>query len=265
MKKKFFLLFFLLLNFLFLHSQIPPQPFPPRLVNDFAHLLTLEEINRLENRLITFNDSTSNVICIVTTDDLNGYSASEFAYEIGDQWGVKETKFNNGVVILIKPKNETNGEVYIAVGYDLEPVLTDAQSKRLIDNVLIPNFKQNRYYDGLEQALNIILPLISGEISEKRGGLSGVKTFIIFIVIFLLLFLILFIAYKKGKGNNSSGGSANKNSNFWKWMLWSALLSGRQSGGRNSSSGGGFGSSSGGFGGFGGRGGFGGGGAGGKW
>ena len=99
---------------------IPPKPDPPRLVNDFAGILTPEQIQEKEDLLVAFNDTTTNVICVVTVNDLGDYTAAEFAYEIGDQWGVRSTdEKRNGVVLLLKPRNETAGEVYIAVGYDL--------------------------------------------------------------------------------------------------------------------------------------------------
>ncbi len=102
----------------FLWAQIPPQPDPPRLVNDYAGVLTTEQVNELENRLVAFNDSTSNVICVVIVNDLGDYDAAEFAYEIGDKWGVKDKNYDNGVVILIEPSSARGGDggIYIATG-----------------------------------------------------------------------------------------------------------------------------------------------------
>ena len=70
---------------------IPAAPNPPRLVNDFANLLTEEQIQEKEQRLVAFNDTTTNVICVVTVNDLGNYSAAEFAYELGERWGVRST------------------------------------------------------------------------------------------------------------------------------------------------------------------------------
>ena len=95
---------------------IPPKPDPPRLVNDFAGILTPEQIQEKEDMLVAFNDSTSNVICVVTVTDLGDYTAADFAYEIGERWGVRSTDDKrNGVVLLLKQRNETAGAVYIAV------------------------------------------------------------------------------------------------------------------------------------------------------
>lgn len=263
-KKILTILFLFLCSIATIFAQIPPQPNPPRLVNDLANLFSQTEVLELERKLVDFNDSTSNVVCVVTVNDLNGYSAAEFAYEIGENWGVRDKKYRNGVVILVKPKNETSGEVYISVGYDLEGVLPDATSKQIIEQFMIPSFKQNDYYGGVNKAVEVMLPILSGEISAIRepsqtGVIVGAIFGILFIVFMVFLVIIL---SKKGGGGSSGNGSSGKGNDVWKWILLGSLLSGK-GGGR--SSGGGFGSSGGGFGGFGGSGGFGGGGAGGKW
>ena len=87
---------------------------------------------------MAFNDSTTNVICVVTVNDLGYYTAAEFAYEIGEQWGVRSDDKRNGVVLLLKPRNETSGEVYISVGYDLEGAIPDAIAKRIIETKMMP-------------------------------------------------------------------------------------------------------------------------------
>ena len=112
---------------------IPPAPNPPRLVNDFAGILTSDQIQEKENRLVAFNDSTT-----------------------------------NGVVLLLKPRNETSGEVYIAVGYDLEAAIPDAIAKRIIETKMMPALREGDYNAAIDSALAYILPLAAGEISVER-------------------------------------------------------------------------------------------------
>ena len=256
MKKTIFLFSFLLLFFVDnTKGEIPLPPNPPRLVNDFASLFTAQQLQHLESLLVTFNDSTSNVICIVTVNELAGYDAAEFAYRIGEDWGVRDKKQRNGIVFLIKPRNNTSGEVYIAVGYDLEGVLPDAKVKRIIDQNIIPHFKNGHYYEGVEEALSVMFPLISGEISEKREKNSPFWPLFLFLGFLSVFFILSIIASRKNK-NKGGGNSSSKNGDFTRRIWMGNMSSG--SGGR-----GGF---SGGFGGYGGGGGggFGGGGARGK-
>lgn len=269
--KKLKATFLLIFTFLAAFAQIPDAPNPPRLVNDFARVLSQQQISELEQRLVAFNDSTSNVICLVTVNSLNDMSAEEFAYEIGDKWGVRSKDKNNGVVILIKPKNDTKGEVRIEVGYDLEGVLPDIVANEIANDTMIPYFKNNDYYGGINAALNTILPIVAGEISYQRDKTNTVGELISAIVIMASIMVFVIILFK-GSNRNHGNHDDDKKRNVWKWLLLLSLLSGsssrnsnNNSGGYDGGYGGGYGSGNGGFGGFGGIGGFGGGGGGGSW
>lgn len=272
--KKLLSLFALFFVVSLMSAQIPPAPVPPRLVNDFVGVLQPRQLNELEHRLVAFNDTTSNMICVVIVDDMGDYSEQEFAYEIGDKWGVRSRTAGkrNGLVMLVKVKrNERDfGAAYIATGYDLEAVLPDAFCKDVADNTMIPRFKEGDYYQGIVDALDIIQPIVAGEITikeyedrQRAEALRGLGIFLGFIVLFLVILIILDRKNRKNGGNGTGRKSGGKD--VWKWILLGSLLgSGR--GNSSGGSGGGYsGGSSGGFGGFGGSGGFGGGGGGGRW
>ena len=71
------------------HSQDIPEPMnPPRLVNDFAGLLSESEWNALEGKLRTYHDTTSTQIYVVIVSDLQGYDISDYAFRLGEKWGV---------------------------------------------------------------------------------------------------------------------------------------------------------------------------------
>ena len=127
-------------------QKIPARPNPPRLVNDFANILTDKQERALEHKLVAYNDSTSTQICVVTVKSLNGTTSDDFAYQIGEKWGVG-TKNNNGVVILVKPKTvDELGDVSIQVGYGMEPYVTDAVNYGIRTKEMIPAFKEGNYY-----------------------------------------------------------------------------------------------------------------------
>ena len=237
---------------------IPSRPDPQRLVNDLAQVFTSDQVSRLENTLVAFDDSTSNQIVVVTVKDLEGYDPSEYATRIGLDWGVGSAQFNNGIVLLVKPKTyDSAGQVFIAVGYGLEGAIPDAYAKRIIENELIPNFRLNDYYAGVEAACDVLMKLASGEISEPRGeeeddALLEIIATLLFIGLLIFIFIIA-IGQNDDNGHCSGGGRRTI-------YVGPIITSGRSYGG-GSSFGGGFG---GGFGGFGG-GSFGGGGAGGSW
>lgn len=239
-------------------QKIPARPVPPRLVNDFANILSDKEEYALETKLVNYNDTTSTQICVVTVTSLDGTTSDDFAQKLGEKWGVG-TKDNNGVVILVKPKTADElGDVSIQVGYGMEPYITDAVNYVIRTKEMIPAFKEGDYYTGIDNAVDAIIGLASGaftaeEYADEDGDALGI------LVIFLAIMVVIVLISSSGKGK---GG--RRSSGFWNGFFLGSMSSG--GGGSSWGSGGGSwgGGHGGGFGGFGG-GHFGGGGGSSKW
>lgn len=264
MKNKILIFLFILPLFCFAQD-IPDKPFPPRMVNDFAGILSASEINLLEGKLVSFNDSTSTQIAVVTVKSLKGYDKDDFAQRLGQKWGIGQKGKNNGCVILVKPKYAMEkGKAAIQTGYGLEGVLPDALCKRIVDHEMIPAFEEGNYYQGILNAVTIIQSITRGEYSAdqymKRAGQRAPYGFLVPFII--MIFMIFWI-----RGNRGRTHSVGKSLPFWAsmWLLGSMGRGHSGTWGDFQSGGGIFGGGGGGgFGGFGG-GGFGGGGAGGSW
>ncbi len=246
-------------------QDIPDRPSPPRLVTDFTATLAPDQLAALERKLVAFNDSTSTQIAVVFVKSLNGYDKADYAYRLGQKWGVGQKGKNNGAVILVKPKTATeNGDAFIAPGYGLEDVIPDALCKRIVDNEMIPHFRNGDYYGGIDAATTVMIDLAKGRYTAEQYNKKHDAGPVGLIVPVIILLVVLF-AIRAGRAGSHSVGKALP----W-WMgLWMLGSMGRgHSGNYNDfSSGSGFfggGSGGGGFGGFGG-GSFGGGGAGGSW
>lgn len=260
-----FVIIFLIANLLSFSQDIPAPQDPPRLVNDFTGILAADEVEHLERKLLAFNDSTSTQITVVIVKSLNGYDKNEFAQMIGEQWGVGRKGKNNGAVMLVKPKypNE-KGEVAIQTGYGLEGAIPDALAKRIVENEMIPEFKQGNYFAGIDKATDVMISLTKGEYTadqyEKRQSKKA-GPFALLIPLAILVGVLLMI--RSGRNGTRSIG---KDLPFWMMLgLLSSMGRGHSGSWNNFSGGSGFGGGGGGgFGGFGG-GSFGGGGAGGSW
>ena len=242
------------------------EPAPKRLVIDQADIISTSGEKQLEQSLIEFNRRTSNQILVVTVNDLCGYDKAEFTYTLGENWGVGQKEFDNGVVLMVKPHgSKGDRHTFIAVGYGLEGAIPDAISKRIVENELIPNFKQGNFEKGISEAVDVLMGLAEGEISVEQYRKKSSGGIPIFSVLFILLiFFLVFYSNVRRIQKHHVG----KDLSFWA-AIWLLSQSGhRRGGGWNDfhsgggSFGGGFGG--GGFGGFGG-GSFGGGGAGGSW
>lgn len=260
-KKILFLPIFIIFTITLAAQDIPVRPVPPRLVNDYAGILSPDEASRLEQKLVSFNDSTSTQIVLVIVKSLNGYDKNDYAQRLGQKWGVGQKGSNNGVVILVKPKypNE-KGEVSIQSGYGLEGVLPDITCKQIVENEMIPKFAQGDYYGGVSAGIAVVMSITKGEFTAGQYGKRArqQKPYGILVPIIILMIIVFWIRMSRG-GTHSVGKSIP----FWTslFLLGSMGRGGSGSWG-NFQSGGGDGG--GGFGGFGG-GGFGGGGAGGSW
>ena len=258
MKKILFLLLFLTVSFYGMAQEFP-VPMKGKIVSDYAGILTSAQTELLEQKLRSFNDTTSTQIAILTVKDLNGYASSEYAIRVAEQWGVGQEGKDNGVLILVKPKTErSRGEVFIAVGYGLEGAIPDVIAHRIVDRQILPAFQQGDIYGGLDMATTTLMKLASGEFTadsfpnEGNSPLGGVITLII-IVFFLALYV------KKGKGGYTVGSEGGKTVSTF--IPFFGIPGGRRHSGGNSFGGFSGGSSFGGFGGCS----FGGGGAGGSW
>ncbi len=245
-------------------AQFPPRPEPPRLVNDLAGVLTPEEVERLENMLVAFNDTTSTQIAVVTVPSLQGYDVADFTDRLAERWGVGRKGKDNGIMVLVKPRNEEGkGFARISVGYGLEEFVTDAVSRRIIENEMIPSFRDDKYYEGIAKSVAVLIDLTSGK--YKADAYASDAPPAIFGLVFLLVLMGLFFILA---GRRTAYHAGNQTSIFTTLMLLNMLSSRGHSGkwGDFSSGGGMFGGGGrgGGFGGFGG-GSFGGGGASGSW
>lgn len=247
------------------HDKLPPKPNPPKLVNDFANLLTPAEEQQLESKLVAYDDSTSNQILIVTVSTMHGYEADQYATEIGHFWGVGgQAKYDNGVVILISDGKEEGGKrrFFIATGYGLEGVLPAITTNAIAEEFLIPNLKENNFMAAFEQTSDAIIKAAAGEYKppagynkkKGRGSGSGVIGFVILIII------IIIISRNRGGG----GGGFFSRRGYRGGFPPIIFPGGSSGGGWGGFGGGGSSGGGGGFGGFGG-GGFGGGGSGGSW
>ncbi|WP_247232640.1 YgcG family protein [Telluribacter sp. SYSU D00476] len=239
-----------------LAQDIPAKPNPPRLVNDFANALSADQRAALERKLVAYDDSTSSQIALVIVPSVQPYDISEYAFKLGREWGVGKQGKNNGVVVLWAPQDR---KVFIATGYGLEGAIPDAIAKRIVSDVILPQFRNGQYYQGLDQGIDNIIRYASGEYKANpsdRNSEEAPSGFLIFIVVFIVILIII----SRSKGGRGGGGRGYRSGGgggpiFFPYTTYSG-------GGSHSGNWGG--GSGGGFGGFGG-GSFGGGGAGGDY
>jgi uncharacterized protein len=181
---------------------------------------------------------------------LQGYDIADYGYQLGRHWAIGQKDKDNGALLIVAPSER---EVRIEVGYGLEGDLTDALTKIIIENAIIPRFRAEDMPGGIVAGVDDIIKVLTGEDAEIQelareqtedsGGSGDIPAIVIFLAIWVTIIVLSHLRRRKGR---------------WVWVAGSGS-SGSSSGGSWSSGG----SSGGGFSGGGGS--FGGGGSSGRW
>ena len=263
MKQLRYILFFIAVSFygtVTAQFEIPQKPSSgssQTSVYDYIGLLDASQKAALENKLIRYADSTSTQIVVAIIESTEGQDISLVSAEWGQTWGIGQADEDNGILILMAHGDR---RVDISTGYGIEYRLTDLMSERIINRIIIPEFKKGNFYTGLDQAADAIFAALNGEFQEDRDFSkdNGFPLQAIVIIGFVILVIILSASKNKGGKNGGRRSGASLLDIIVLSSLGRGGFGGGGSFGGGSSGGGGFG------GGFGG-GGFGGGGASGGW
>jgi len=230
---------------------------------DEARLLSPETEQALNAKLAALETRTSDQLVVVTLNSLQDREIEDYGYQLGRAWGIGQKENDNGVLLIIAPNER---KVRIEVGYGLEPILTDAFSSQVIQNEILPSFRESYFERGITQGVDALIAQMELDPAEAQARAAAIekerpKPPIGPIVVVALIFLFMFIgtissATRRGKRYRRDGVTP-----ILIWAAAEALRSRSGGGGGGGGWGGGFGG--GGFGG--GGGGFGGGGASGGW
>jgi uncharacterized protein len=163
-------------------------------VHDDAKILSQQMVDKLENQLKAFEDSTSNQIAILTVSTLDGEPIENYSLRVAEEWKLGTKGKDNGVLLLIAVDDH---KMRIETGYGLEGVLTDAVCSRIIRNELAPAFRQNQYDKGVSEGVRAIMLAIGGEYSaddqEGKPELGDKERVLIGLFIFGILGVFTFL------------------------------------------------------------------------
>jgi uncharacterized protein len=193
--------------------------FPPLTgrVVDNAGILSQETQARLTALLAEHEQQTTNQIVVATVKDLGGTDIADYGYQLGRAWGIGQKAKNNGALIIVSP---TTHDVRIEVGYGLEGELTDAQSKLIIENVMLPAFRKGDYDKGVLEGTVDVLRTVGGKPSGAEsippppthgsgspfGGIPIIFIVIVLWALFGRFFWPLLFLGGIGRGGGFGGG-----------------------------------------------------------
>ena len=142
-------------------------PKPLSWTNDYENLYTDKEEDILDSIIFDFKNKTSVQIAIVTLDTIctSKQKFEDLTLHIAKSWGVGEKNKNNGILIGISKGYRI---IRIQNGLGIEEIITDLQTKEIIDNYFIPNFKKNEYFNGTSLGLKELMILLLENINLKK-------------------------------------------------------------------------------------------------
>ncbi len=179
---------FLLLSSILFAQKIPPVP--GEWVADYANLLTAQQRQTLNALLRAYEDSTSNQIVVAIFPDAQGYPVEEFSIRLAEAWKIGHKNRDNGIILAVFLKER---KIRTEVGYGLEDVVPDAVAFQIQQQIMVPLFKQGKYYEGIYQGLLYLMKAASGKFkgfpkkpSSRKRSTNLPLLFLVFIIIIVL-------------------------------------------------------------------------------
>jgi uncharacterized protein len=127
-------------------------------VVDEAGILDPAAKTALESKLAEFETKTTGQLVVVTLKSLQGTSIEDYGYQLGRHWGIGQKEKNSGALLIVVPSER---KVRIEVGYGLEGQLTDAVSKLIIENAIVPRFRAGDFAGGINRGVDDIMQALA--------------------------------------------------------------------------------------------------------
>lgn len=125
-------------------------------VNDNAQVLSGNELNQLRTDVKAMCDYYPYQIAVCIVPTLNGMEIGDYAAAVGQKWNVTNNG-DNGLLILVKTKSgNESGQAHLLTSPDLSASLPSSILKKIIQQEMIPHFRNNDYYSGIEAALEFL-------------------------------------------------------------------------------------------------------------
>jgi uncharacterized protein len=214
--------------------------FPPLTgrVVDSANLLNANARADMDRKLGDLEAKTGTQLVVVTLPSLQGYEIEDYGYRLGRAWGIGQKGKNNGAILIVAPNEH---RVRIEVGYGLEGTLTDAISRLVIENGILPRFRTNDFAGGIQRGVDDLIQVLSGDaqdfqrraVARDRGAASPQDLQGLLWIVFIVG-IWLFLAFRSSRNRRGFGRGGMP------WIVPVPMGGGWRGGGWGGGSGGGF-------------------------
>lgn len=198
-----------------------PEPTSRFFVNDFANVIDDEVEDELQSIGASLYNQTTAQVVVVTVDSLDGYDVSEYALELGREWGVGSEESDNGVILLLSVNDR---QVTIQVGYGLEGCLPDGKTGRVLDQYGVPHFTYDDFSTGLADTYKVLVSAVCEEYGVELSDDYNLELYnydadilvsdvndetmiILYLVFMVVIVIVLILSGKFGGGSHHGGGT----------------------------------------------------------
>lgn len=199
-----------------------PEPTSEFFVNDFADVIDDEVEDELQAIGASLYNQTTAQVVVVTVDSLDGYDVSEYALELGREWGVGSEESDNGVILLLSVNDR---QVTIQVGYGLEGCLPDGKTGRVLDQYGVPHFTYDDFSTGLADTYKVLVSAVCEEYGVELSDDYNLELYnyddadilvsdvndetmiILYLVFMVVIVIVLILSGKFGGGSHHGGGT----------------------------------------------------------
>ncbi len=139
-------------------------------VTDLTQTLSANQTAQLEQKLAAFETKKGSQVAVLIVPTTHPETIEQYSIRVADDWKLGREGIDDGALLLIAKNDKT---LRIEVGYGLEGVLTDALSKRIIDEIIVPKFSQGDFAGGIDAGIDKILSAIKGEPLPPPQAVDG--------------------------------------------------------------------------------------------
>ncbi|MEW6761901.1 MAG: TPM domain-containing protein [Pseudomonadota bacterium] len=145
-------------------AQLKPVPALSGRVVDEAGMLDASQRERLTAVLADYEARTGSQIAVLLVKSTEPEAIEQYSIRVTDAWKLGRKGVDDGVLLMVARDNPSSlRRLRIEAGRGVQGVLTDAQSKRILQDVIAPHFRQNHYYEGLVAGVGAIATLLNKE------------------------------------------------------------------------------------------------------
>jgi uncharacterized protein len=178
-------------------------------VVDEAGVLDEAARQTITEKLAAVEAKSGDQIVVVTLKSLQDTTIEDYGYQLGRAWGIGEKEKSNGALLIVAPNER---KVRIEVGYGLEGALTDAVTRLIIQNAILPRFRAGDFAGGISRGIDDIIQVVSGDAEEFQRRAAqrpdrapqGVDAATVIFVVFMLI--VIFMMLRNAHGGQRTLG-----------------------------------------------------------